>query len=464
MMWSKRLSAGIVCGATLSGPAWAQEAVRPNMIMLLIDDMGRADLSCFGNQKASTPNLDRIASEGIRFDQFYVASSVCSPSRTGILTGQYPMRWRIFSYLADRERNKERGMANWLDPAAPSLARFLQRAGYVTGHFGKWHMGGQRDIGEAPMITEYGFDKTLTSFEGLGPRVLGLCYTEEGQPPTRWALGSDKLGRGPIEWMDRSKITGRFVKEAVTFMNNAAKQEHPFYINVWPDDVHSPFYPPLDNRGDGSNPELFRGVLEAMDKQLAPLFDAIRDNPALTTNTIMLICSDNGPAPDGGSAGIFRGGKQTIYEGGVRSPLIVWAPGFMPDSKKGTWNQESILSALDIAPSLLALAGVPVPEGVMFDGENLSDTFAGRSEESRKGPLFFRLAPDGMKNNPQLAIRENQWKLLCRFGGSQPELYDLAADPGEKNNLAGKYPERVNDLTKRLISWNRSLPSSGDYK
>ena len=350
-------------------------------------------------------------------------------------------------------------MVNWLDPSAPSLARFLHNEGYTTGHFGKWHMGGQRDVGEAPFITEYGFDETLTSFEGLGPRVLALCYTEEGKPPTRWALGSDKLGRGPIEWMDRSKITGHFVTQAVAFINNAAKQNRPFYINVWPDDVHSPFYPPLDRRGDGSKHTLYHSVLESMDKQLAPLFDAIRDNPSLITNTIVLICSDNGPEAGAGSAGTFRGGKQTIYEGGIRSPLIVWAPGLIPDNKKGTWNRESVLSALDISPSLLALAGVPAPEGVVFDGESLPGTFTGLTAESRKEPLFFRLAPDGIKDNPQLAMREGQWKLLCRFGGAQPELYDLAADPGEENNLAGTYPERVEDLKKRLISWNRSLPS-----
>jgi uncharacterized sulfatase len=451
------LSAGLLAGgATGKSP---EHRVTPNILLVLADDLGWGDLSCFGNQKASTPNLDRVAAEGLRFDQFYVAASVCSPSRSGILTGQYPWRWRIFSYLDDHDRNLARGMADWLDPAAPSLAGFLQRAGYATGHFGKWHLGGQRDVGDAPMITEYGFDQTFTSFEGLGPRVLGLCYEEEGKPPTRRALGSDKLRRGPIEWMDRSKITGRFVKEAVAFMNNAAQQDRPFYINVWPDDVHSPFYPPLDSRGDGSRQALYRGVLEAMDRQLAPLFDAIRGNPALITNTIVLICSDNGPEPGAGSTGTFRGGKQTIYEGGVRSPLIVWAPGLMPDNKKGTWNRESVLSALDIVPSLLALAGVPAPEGVVFDGESLPETFIGRLTERRKGPLFFRLAPDGEKDKPQLAIRENQWKLLCRFGGLQPELYDLEADPGEKNNLSEKYSERVDDLKKRLISWNRSFPS-----
>src|SRR6185369_16622312 len=152
----------LIAFALLLGPPSVTAAARPNFIFVLIDDMGYGDLSCYGNQKVRTENLDRLAREGIRFTQFYVAAPICSPSRTALLTGQFPARWRITSYLADRKANTERGLAQWLDPAAPSLARTLQQAGYATGHFGKWHMGGQRDVGEAPLISQYGFDQTLT--------------------------------------------------------------------------------------------------------------------------------------------------------------------------------------------------------------------------------------------------------------------------------------------------------------
>ena len=135
----------------------------------MIDDLGWGDFSCFGNRRIQTPNIDRLAAEGLRFEQFYINSPVCSPTRTAISTGQYPQRWRITSYLASRQLNDDRGMAQWLDPSAPMLARMLQTAGYATGHFGKWHLGGQRDVGEAPLISEYGFDESLTQFEGLGP-------------------------------------------------------------------------------------------------------------------------------------------------------------------------------------------------------------------------------------------------------------------------------------------------------
>ena len=149
-------------------------AAKPNIVLVFIDDMGWGDFSCFGNKDAQTPQIDRLAREGVRFEQFYVNSPICSPSRTAISTGQYPQRWRITSYLAHRAANERRGMAQWLDPKAPMLARSLQQAGYATGHFGKWHMGGQRDVDNAPAITEYGFDASLTNFEGMGPKLLPL--------------------------------------------------------------------------------------------------------------------------------------------------------------------------------------------------------------------------------------------------------------------------------------------------
>ena len=160
------LIAAIVMAFALSfwNASAAEKNAKPNIILFFIDDMGWSDFSCFGNTNASTPNVDRMAAEGIAFESFYVNSPICSPSRVSISTGTYPQRWKISSYLADRASNNSRGMANWLDPKAPMLARSLKQAGYATGHFGKWHMGGQRDVNDAPAITEYGFDESLTIF------------------------------------------------------------------------------------------------------------------------------------------------------------------------------------------------------------------------------------------------------------------------------------------------------------
>jgi arylsulfatase A-like enzyme len=442
-------------------PAAPNSLVRPNFVFLLIDDMGYADMSCYGSKAVRTANLDRLAGEGLRFTQFCVASPICSPSRTGFTTGQYPARWRITSYLAERRENERRGMAQWLDPSAPTLARLLHQAGYATGHFGKWHMGGQRDVGEAPLITEYGFDKSLTQFEGLGDRLLPLCDACDGKPPRQYALGSDRLGRGHITWLNRSTITGAFITNALRFIEESKMAGKPFYVNIWPDDVHSPFFPPCDLRGDSSKRQLYLGVVKAMDQQFARLFDYLRNDPQLRTNTILIVASDNGPEPGAGEAGPLRGHKGNLYEGGFREPFIVWAPGFMDDSARGKVNERSVISGVDLLPSLARLAGVALPAGVVFDGEDFSQTFLGRETKLRSRPLFWNRPPDrpGPVNDrfPDLAVRDGDWKLLMMEDGARPQLYNLATDPGESHNLAAAQSAVVERLSRELLAWRKSV-------
>lgn len=439
------------------------KATGPNIVVVFIDDMGWGDLSCFGGRDVTTENIDRLANEGIRFEQFYVNSPICSPSRVAISTGQYPQRWRIGSYLSDRSENERRGIAHWLDPAAPMLARFLQQGGYATGHFGKWHMGGQRNVGEAPLISEYGFDESLTNFEGLGPRVLPLCDAYDGKGPRKHALGSDNLGRGPIMWEDRSKVTESFVTAAVKFIDQAQAEKKPFYINLWPDDVHSPFFPPEGTRGDGKKRTLYYSVLDTMDRQLGGLFDTIRQDKDLRNNTLIVFCSDNGPEKGAGVAGPLRGHKTMLYEGGIRSPLIVWGPGLIDSKHAGTVNQTSFMTAIDLVPSLLAIAGVEVPGDVQFDGQPMADVLTGKSERSRTEPLYLRRPPDrdadsGIPDLPDLAVRQGEWKLLCEYDGSNPELYNLTTDPAEDHNAASEHPGLVEWLTHDVIQWHRSMP------
>ncbi|MBT5378391.1 MAG: sulfatase-like hydrolase/transferase [Opitutae bacterium] len=441
-------------------------AAQPNIVLVFIDDMGWGDFSCFGNKAARTPNIDRMAKEGVRFEQFYVNSPICSPSRTAISTGQYPQRWKITSYLSNRNHNEQRGMAQWLDPKAPMLARSLQKAGYATGHFGKWHMGGQRNVDDAPPITAYGFDASLTNFEGMGPKLLPLTLKpgqDPGNPGRIWG-DAERLGKG-VRWMQRSKITEGFVDEAIPFIKKAAKAKKPFYVNLWPDDVHSPFWPPVDKWGNGKR-KLFLSVLQEMDRQFGKLFDFVRDDEALRKNTLVLICSDNGPEQGAGVAGPFRGYKTHLYEGGVRSSLIAWSPGLIPSNKNestGKVNRKSVFSAVDLVPTLLELADVTHPEGVKYDGESLPDVLLGKSHASRKQPILFRRPPDrdayyGDNDLPDLAIREGKWKFLCEYDGSDAELFDMETDRGETRNLADKHPELVARLTKVCIEWHKSLP------
>lgn len=441
----------------------SQSTAQPNIILVFIDDMGWGDFSCFGNDEVETENIDRLASEGLRFEQFYVNSPICSPSRTAISTGQYPQRWRISSYLAERQNNEARGMAQWLDPKAPMLARSLKQAGYATGHFGKWHMGGQRDVGEAPLINEYGFDESLTNFEGLGPRVLPLCYAYNGKPPRKHALGSDLLGHGPISWEDRSKITATFTSAALKFIKKAEAAKKPFYVNVWPDDVHSPFFPPKARRGDAKKHTLYNGVLDTADEQLGVLFDYVCNSKSLRANTLILVCSDNGPEPGAGRAGPLRGNKTMLYEGGVRSPLVVWGPGLLNPEKAGAVNKKSVFAAIDLVPTLLQITGTAPPADANYDGQPLPDVLLGKSEASRSELLFFRRPPDrgsfyGDPNLPDLSVRDGNWKFLCDYDGSNPQLYDLAKDQSETKNLANEHPDIVTRLTEAVIAWHKSLP------
>lgn len=435
---------------------------KPNIIVVLVDDMGWGDFSCFGNTEAKTPNIDRLASEGIAFEQFYVNSPICSPSRVAISTGQYPQRWGITSYLNNRKSNKERGVRDWLDLEAPMLAGILQDAGYATGHFGKWHMGGQRNVHEAPLITEYGFDESITNFEGLGARVLPLKYSPGSKAAVPHDLGSDTLGHGPVIWHDRAYVTEKFTEAAVVFAKVAASRNQPFYLNLWPDDVHTPMHPPLDKWGDGSNRHLYLQVLESMDEQLGALFDLVHDDEALRENTIIVVCSDNGPEVGFGSAGPLRGHKATLYEGGIRSSLVVWAPGRMKEKVQGIRNTETVFSAIDLAPSLLSIAGVA--SNVAFDGENLEDTILGVSGASRSQPLFFRRPPDRedfrhYTGLPDLAVRDGKWKLFCDYDGSNPELYNLSKDPSESADVASANAEVLGRLRAEVLAWNASMPT-----
>jgi len=449
---------------TLLAPALAQDAAakgRPNIVIVFIDDMGWGDFSCFGNKMADTPHIDRMAKEGIRFEQFYVNSPICSPSRTAISTGQYPQRWRITSYLSNRDHNRKRGMAQWLDPKAPMLARSLKQAGYATGHFGKWHMGGQRNVDDAPEISSYGFEESLTNFEGMGPKLLPLTL-KPGQDPEKpgriWA-DAERLGKG-VRWMQRSQITAGFVDDAIPFISRAKNAGKPFYINLWPDDVHSPFWPPVDQWADGKR-GLYHSVLQEMDRQLGRLFTLISSDPELKGNTLVLICSDNGPEKGAGSAGPFRGFKTHLYEGGVRSSLIAWGPGLV--QKQNHVNRRSVFSAVDLVPTLLDITGSPRPKGIEYDGESLPTTLLGKADNSRKAAIYFRRPPDrdsfyGDNDLPDLAVRDGKWKFLCEYDGSEPELFDMETDRGETKNIASKHPELVNRFTRACIAWHQSLP------
>ena len=267
--------------------------------------------------------------------------------------------------------------------------------------------------------------------------------------------GAERLG-GPVIWEMRSKITGAFTESALSFIRTAKLKKKPFFINIWPDDVHGPFWPSLENWKDNLR-GLYLSVLEEMDQQLSPLFDHIKKDKALKDNTLILICSDNGPDAKVSTAAHLKGYKTHLYEGGVRSPLIAWGPGLMPKSAQGTRNKTSVFSAIDLVPSLLEVTSTPYQKE-NYDGENLLLTLLGKSKASREKPLFFNRPPDrksfyGFDNLPDLAIRQGDYKLLCDYDGSRPELYNVELDPSESKNISEEKPDLVKSLSQKVTEW-----------
>ena len=209
---------------------------------------------------------------------------------------------------------------------------------------------------------------------------------------------------------------------------------------------------------------LYLAVLEAMDKQFGKLFEYVRSNADLRSNTLILICSDNGPELGAGRAGHLKGYKTHLYDGGIRSSLIVWGPGFMSENVMGTRNRESPFSAIDLVPSMLAFADVGPNENIKYDGEQILETILGKSGASRESPIYYSRPPDrknyyGFENLPDLAVRSGDWKLLCDYDGKRPELFNMLKDPGESRNLAEIHPDLTRDLTQKVITWYESMPN-----
>lgn len=456
----------LLIGATAGAIASAAQP-RPNIIFILADDLGYGDLGITGNRDVPTPNLDGLAQQGVRFTQFYDASPICSPSRVGITTGQFPSRHLIHSYLSDRKTNRQLGMRDWLDPAAPCIARAFRQAGYATGHFGKWHMGGGRDVGDAPLPQAYGFDESVTSFEGLGERILG---EEDGELSKQSAA----LGNGKVRLAHKYEQTGLYVDRAVDFIQrNKAK---PFYLHLWPCDVHDGHFPrpELMARYErfSRNPyqQKFYAVLDEFDRQLGRVIKTV-DDLGIADNTIVAFTSDNGPTawpryyregfePPGSTAG-FRGRKWSLYEGGIRQPMLVRWKGRLP---AGRVDETSVVGAVDLFPTFCSLAGIRTP-AVTFDGVDVSAAFRGKAF-TRNKPLMWEYDRGGAYPrpgkaedvSPNLAIRDGRWKLLVKDDGSGAELYDFSKSQLEHDNVAGAHADVVERLRRQVIEWRRSLP------
>ncbi len=436
-------------------PATAVVA-RPNIVILYMDDMGYADPSSFGNRDMQTPNIDRLADEGMRFTQYYSNAPICSPSRVALLTGRYPQHYRVHSHFDSRKKNRQRDMVDFLDPLAPTLARTLQNAGYHTAHFGKWHMGGGRDVLDAPEPNRYGFDESFVdNFEGMGP---GEHH----------------------EKLPKSHSSDVYVDKAIDFLTrhrSGPGRHQPFYLTICPNDVHDPFKPKKELQDKyarfAANPYQrdYYAVLDNLDQQIGRFMQTLKQ-AGLDDNTIVIFTSDNGPtdwphyykegyAPPG-STGPFFGRKWSLYEGGIREPFIIRWKGTIPAKRT---NEKTVLAAMDLYPSLCQLAGVQLNTSEQLDGRDMSQALRGRAQ-TRPTPIFWdyrrnevTLKPGNPKFvSPNLAMREGDWKLLIYADSTGGQLFNLKTDPGEQRDLADQYPTITKRMAGQLLAWRKSLP------
>ncbi len=429
---------------------------KPNIIIILTDDMGYSDLSCNGGPY-HTPNIDKLAEQGTRFTHYYSAAPICSPARVSILTGMEPADWNIYTFEQTLKGNKAVGQAPYLDPVAPSIARTLKEAGYVTGHFGKWHMGGGRDVYFAPPFSAYGFDEHSSTYESPDPDPLLTA--------TNWIWS-------PQDSIKRWERTAYFVDKTLDFLKR--HKGTPCFVNLWPDDVHTPWVPnkaaqdtfPKGAQGE----ENFKLVLQEYDKQIGRLLKGLK-KLGIADNTIVIFTSDNGPLPTfkGRRSGHKRGSKRSLYEGGVALPFIVRWPGHV---EAGRVDSTSVLSSLDFFPTLASILGITMPSRYSFDGIDRKKVWLNTPLDREKtmywdygshGKKAAYTYPSGRDKSPNLAIRKGDWKLLMNYDGSEIQLFNIKKDPRELNNVAARHKELTHELKNSLVLWRNSQPKLKDH-
>ena len=419
--------------------ALAEEAAGqrpPNFIFLLADDLGYADLGCYGSDKIATPNLDRMAAEGIRFNDFYTGEPVCTPTRAALMTGCYPKRVGLHRHVLFPTSK------TGLNPSEITVARVLKDQGYATMCIGKWHLGHHPEF----LPTRHGFDA-----------YYGIPYSNDMPTPTPDGgkgvvlLRDEKVIEHPT---DQATLTERYTAEAVKFIK--ANEDRPFFLYLPHTFPHEPLH--VSERFKGkSKGGLYGDVVECIDWSCGEILAAIQQ-AGIDEQTLVIFTSDNGPA--GHPAPPLRGGKGSTWEGGMRVPFIARWPGKVP---AGAACAEQA-SVMDILPTFAALAGARLPTDRAIDGKDIWPLVSGRSGARSPHEAFFYYSAYGDLS----AVRSGQWKLHIKAPASRasakekeaaplPALYDLSVDVGEQTNVAADHPDIVEQLTKMAAEFDAQL-------
>lgn len=454
----------------LGGCAGDRSAERPpNVVIIFTDDQGYGDVGAYGAKGYETPNLDSMAAEGTRFTQFYVGSSVCSPSRAALLTGSYPPRVGIPEVLFPRS-------TVGLNPEEETIADLLGEVGYATRAIGKWHLGDHPRF----LPTNHGFDgyfgipysNDMSPVEAHNPGPGG-----DDAPPLPLLEDTTVVEREP----DQRLLTRRYTERAVSFIEERAG-EGPFFLYLAHNMPHVPLYASDRFRGK-TGAGIYGDVIREIDWSVGEVIRAL-EREGVGEHTLVLFLSDNGPSlsygDHAGSSGPLRGGKFMVFEGGHRVPFIARWPGRVPAGR----TSDRLVTAMDVLPTVTGLADAPTPENPI-DGVDVSPVLLGEADETYSHPPFFFYAPFFLHDGRALAgVRSGPWKLLLpheypsvRVEGAEigsggvngtygtaridTALFHLASDPGEETNLAEKRPALVDSLAG-LIEAQR--PVLGDSR
>lgn len=429
-------------------------ATPPNLIVVMVDDMGYAGLSCFGNPYFKTPELDRLAAEGMRFTDFHSSGTVCSPTRTGLLTGRYQQRAGIEAVIhpvADHPEHKK-----GLQKSETTFAEALKEKGYITGLIGKWHQGYPVNSDDYHP-QNHGFDEFIGYHSG---NIDFISHVGDHYKHDWW--------HGKKETPEEGYSTHLINHYSLEFVKKHAKSDKPFCLYVAHEAIHNPVQVPGDavrrttekwdrwkwrTASKEERIEKYRGMTLPIDEGIGKLRKLLKELE-IEKETFVLFFSDNGPAIDfpSGSPDL-RGRKGNVYEGGHKVPAIAWWPGKI---KAGTVSNQPLIS-IDVMPTLLSLANAKLPNQTL-DGVDVSPVFLEQKQLSSR-PLFW--ASLSNNGNRSEAMREGDWKLVVLHPKAKPgtfenekvELYNLKNDPSEKTNVSKEHPVITNRMLGQLKSW-----------
>ena len=436
----------------------------PNIVIILVDDLGWSDVACAGTTSYyETPNIDGLAEEGTRFVQGYAACAVCSPSRAALLTGRHPARVGITDWIHHSSKDAQRALAQgehlegydppagrplltpinraWLDEDEQTLAELLKGRGYTSAHVGKWHLG---PSGHLP--TDQGFDENHGGFQVGSPPGYFDPYTSKQFPEGITDLPPRQKGE---------YLTDREADECVAFIE--ANRERPFFLHYAPYAVHSPLRAPEElverykaKPGAGRRQPVYAGMVERVDAAVGRILETL-DDAGLRDDTLVVFTSDNGGATHFKATenAPLRRGKGFPYEGGLRVPFIVRWPG---EVGAGRVIEDTPVIGTDLVPTLGAAAGLDLPQDRTYDGVDLMPLLRGHGELLAR-PLVWHFPHYwwGTRLTPYSVLREGRWKLIHQYATGSVELYDLEADPSEALDIAAEKPERVTKMQERMF-------------